>query len=554
MLWTPGRIKLSYSLIGLFLIATTLLGVMLLVNNYHFIEQLVKQTTYRNLALVSDKQLDFINVWIQERQRDMINLADSRVVRSRNRLGMENLFKEFHQRSGEYEGIAFAGLDGKTLTDTVGMPGLDVHEQPYFRKGLEGREFVSDVLISPASGKPVIIFSAPVWSEGNIVGVVQGSVRLNRLNEIMSFTHEHRALKTYLVNKEGYMITESWHREKLSSNGRIKDTAVLELELQTAGIRQALLGKTITGEFTDYMGEQVLGAYRWLPDRQWVLVAELNRAEIMGSVKEYQSSAVWASLAVIFLGFIPIGVVFAFSITGPITRLRNMVNVISQGNWDQRVRVESFQEIAALAETFNQMAEKIEKSEEEIQAKQAELLEKNRLLEQLATTDPLTQVYNRRYILGRLPSELAHAVRYGEKLSTIMIDLDHFKKVNDTYGHSVGDQALLGVVEVINQTIRKADIMGRWGGEEFIVICPNTGREAAAALAERIRQRVEEAEFTTAEGIRIPLSISMGVAEFCLKFPEVFQDTEDMIIRADKALYKAKNSGRNKVVMDTEGG
>lgn len=552
MLWEQGRLKLSYSLIGLFFIATTLLGVMLLASNYHFIEQLVKQTTYRNLTLVSDKQLDFINVWTQERQWDIANLADSRIVRSQNRLGMENLFKEFQRRSDEYEGIAFVGSDGKTLVDTVGMPGLDVRDRTYFRKGLEGKEFVSDVLLSPASGKPVIIFSAPVWSDGDVIGIVQGSVRLNRLNEIMSFVHEYRTLETYLVNKAGYMITESSHREELINTGKIKDTAVLNLELQTAGVKQALLGKNVTGEFTDYKGDRVLGAYRWLPDRQWVLVAELNRDEVMRSVKEYQRSAVWASLAVIFLGFIPIGTVFAFSITGPITRLRNMVNVISQGNWDQRLQVESFQEIAALAETFNRMAEKIEKSEEEIQAKQAELLEKNRLLEQLATTDPLTQVYNRRYILGRLPSELAHAMRYGEKLSTIMIDLDHFKQVNDTYGHSVGDQALLGVVEVINQTIRKADFMGRWGGEEFIVICPNTGREAAAALAERIRQRVEEAEFTTAEGIRIPLSLSMGVAEFCHKFPEIFQDTDDMIIRADKALYKAKKSGRNKVVMDTE--
>jgi diguanylate cyclase (GGDEF)-like protein len=300
------------------------------------------------------------------------------------------------------------------------------------------------------------------------------------------------------------------------------------------------------------MGSPVFGAYRWLPDRQWVLVAELHRDQVMAAVKEYEKSAVMASAAVIFLGFIPIGVVFAISITGPITKLRKMVKIISQGNWHQRVQVESFQEIAALAETFNQMADKIKKSELEIQVKQLELQEKNRLLEKLATTDPLTYVYNRRFILERLPNEMAQASRYGEQLSTIMLDLDHFKRVNDTYGHSIGDQALLGVVEAINLTIRKADIMGRWGGEEFIIICPNTGKAAAAALAERIRQRVEEVDFVTNEGAQISLSVSIGVAEFYPKTSESKLNSDDMIIRADKALYQAKNSGRNKVVVDME--
>jgi PleD family two-component response regulator len=136
-----------------------------------------------------------------------------------------------------------------------------------------------------------------------------------------------------------------------------------------------------------------------------------------------------------------------------------MINSVAQGNWKERVNVGwSFREIAKLAEAINLMAEKIEMTEDEIKAKQDELIEKNRMLEQLAITDHLTQVYNRRYILSRLQTELAHASRYGEQLTTIMIDLDYFKKVNDSFGHNVGDQALLGVVEVIQEIIRKADM------------------------------------------------------------------------------------------------
>lgn len=552
MFWKQSRLKISYSIIVLFLLSTTLLGVMLLVNNYHFVEQLVKSDAYRDLTQISDKQLDFLNAWLQERQRDVGTLADTTVVRSLNLRKIEDHFQEFYRRSTEFEGLVLVGVNGKTTVDTSGMPGLDVSDQPYFSNGLKGKQFVSDATTSPTSGKPVIIISAPIMANGQVIGVLKGTVYLDRVNKIMTYNNKDQNLDTYLVNKESYMLTESKYRAELIKTGQIKHTAVLNLALRTVGVRQAITGKIIAGEFNNYMGSPVLGSYRWLPDRQWVLVAELHRDQVMAAVKEYEKSAVLASVAVIFLGFIPIGVVFAISITGPITKLRKMVNVISQGNWHQRVQVESFQEIAALAETFNQMADKIEKSEAEIQVKQLELLEKNRLLEKLATTDPLTHVYNRRFILERLPNEMAQASRYGEQLSTIMLDLDYFKRVNDTYGHSIGDQALLGVVEAINLTIRKADIMGRWGGEEFIIICPNTGKDAAVALAERIRQQVEEVDFVTTEGAQIPLTVSIGVAEFYPKNSKSNLNSDDMVNRADKALYQAKNSGRNKVVVDME--
>ncbi|MFZ3171395.1 MAG: diguanylate cyclase [Carboxydocellales bacterium] len=552
MFWKQSRLKISYSIIVLFLLSTTLLGVMLLVNNYHFVEQLVKSNAYHDLTQLSDQQLDYLNAWLQERQREVGTLADTTVVRSLNLRKIEGHFQEFYRRSAEFEGLVLVGVNGKTTVDTSGMPGLDVSDQPYFLNGLKGKQFVSDATTSPTSGKPVIILAAPIMANGQIIGVLKGTVYLDRLNKIMTYNNNNQNPDTYLVNKESYMLTESKYRAELIKTGQIKHTAVLNLALRTVGVRQAITGKIITGEFNNYMGSPVLGAYRWLPDRQWVLVAEIHREQVMAAVQEYEKSAVLASAAVIFLGFIPIGVVFAFSITGPITKLRKMVNVISQGNWHQRVQVESFQEIAALAETFNQMADKIEKSEAEIQVKQLELLEKNRLLEKLATTDPLTHVYNRRFILERLPNEMAQASRYGEQLSTIMLDLDHFKRVNDTYGHSIGDQALLEVVEAINLTIRKADIMGRWGGEEFIIICPNTGKAAAVALAERIRQRVEEVDFVTNEGAQIPLTVSIGVAEYYPKNSKSYLSSDDMINRADKALYQAKNSGRNKVVVDME--
>lgn len=551
MLVKKERLKLGYSLIGLFLLASSLLSLMLSASYYQFAVNMAENITYRNLNLVAQKQTESIEFWLHELQADVASLADTWAFTQDNPDKVVKLLQEFKQRNDDLEEISFVNSEGTILADSTGKSETKSAYWEYFRSALAGHEVTTDVLTSPTSGTPVIIIAAPAKVHGKIVGVLVAQARTTRLNDIMRMG-EGYSLDTYLVNRKGQMITESRFRQVLIHSKQIKNSTVLAFSPQTPGIKQAITGKNLSGEYTNYMGRASLGVYRWLPQYNWVLAAEMNKDDVMRAITTQQKSIVWATVAVILLGFIPVWVIYSLSITGPITRLRSMVDVVSQGHWNQRVRVESFQELASLAEAFNRMADKIEKSENEIQAKQSELLEKNRLLEQLAITDPLTLVYNRRYILGRLPSELAHAVRYQEHLATIMIDLDYFKQVNDTYGHNVGDQALLGVVEVIKQAIRKADILGRWGGEEFVVICPNTNGREAAALAERIRQMVQEVEFSTDDGVRIYLSLSLGVAEFRHLGQDLLQDAENMMIRADRALYKAKNLGRNKVAVDEE--
>ncbi len=546
MYWKNSRIKLSYSFIGLFLIATVLLGLMLFTSHYHLVEKVLKETSYRNQSVITQKQLEFINSWYSERKKDMVTLVDTRVVYTLNKSGMAGLFENFTKKNPEYERIAFVGLNGKIEVNSKWKNGISLKDRDYFKAGLEGQYFISQPFQSTLTGKPIIIFTEPVKANERVVGVMLGVVNLDTLNDIMIDNHSY--LDTYLVNMEGYLITNPKYSKQ------IQGYKTLQTKVLSEGVKKAMVSKYDTGEYQNYAGDTVLGSYRLIPEYKWIMVAEINNSDVLQSVQDNQRDIAGLTFAVILAGVIPIGIFFSYLITKPVKKLTNMVNNVSRGKWDQRVKVWwSFREIATLAEAINRMAEIIEKNEEEIQANHEELLEKNRLLEQLAITDHLTQVYNRRYILGRMPSELAHANRYGEQITTIMLDLDYFKKVNDTFGHNVGDQALLGVVEVIKQTIRKADILGRWGGEEFILICPNTGLQAAVALAERIRTKVEEVEFTTPDGVRLYLSLSMGVSAFCHLYPTFEQDIEDMIIRADKALYKAKHLGRNRVEVDEQG-
>ncbi len=173
---------------------------------------------------------------------------------------------------------------------------------------------------------------------------------------------------------------------------------------------------------------------------------------------------------------------------------------------------------------------------------QDELARLNAELETLATTDRLTGVFNRRKFDELLTHEMVRAKRYGMPLSLIMFDIDHFKLVNDTYGHQVGDEVLQGLALLVAGHVRESDSLARWGGEEFMVMATNSELEDAARLAEKLRELIAQADFGSAGQI----TCSFGVARYASPETE-----EQFTYRADAALYRAKAGGRNRVEVDT---
>lgn len=172
----------------------------------------------------------------------------------------------------------------------------------------------------------------------------------------------------------------------------------------------------------------------------------------------------------------------------------------------------------------------------------AELQEKNAILEKLSTTDSLTGLRNRRWVADVLTLEVLRATRYGTPLSILMADLDHFKRINDEHGHLAGDAVLVHVAEIVLALLRSTDVAGRYGGEELIVLLPQTDVDGAAALAERIRVAVESSPCESGEGERLPVTVSIGVTRL-----ERGEDARRVVARADAALYEAKGAGRNRV-------
>jgi diguanylate cyclase (GGDEF)-like protein len=162
-------------------------------------------------------------------------------------------------------------------------------------------------------------------------------------------------------------------------------------------------------------------------------------------------------------------------------------------------------------------------------------------LEQLATTDSLTGLYNRRHFLTALEAEWSRFQRYYRAVSVLMVDIDHFKSVNDRYGHAVGDEAIRAVAEACLQGKRKSDVVGRVGGEEFAVLLPETSLSRARLVAERIRKRIA-ARALTAHAVNFHITASIGVAEASVSMPEM----DALVKAADQALYAAKAQGRNR--------
>jgi diguanylate cyclase (GGDEF)-like protein len=209
---------------------------------------------------------------------------------------------------------------------------------------------------------------------------------------------------------------------------------------------------------------------------------------------------------------------------------------------------ENQQLIASLSAKNQALLEMNRELEAKIHERTHELAEANTRLAQLAVTDGLTGLYNHRHLHERLALEVERSQRSGLPLSLLMLDVDHFKQFNDTFGHPAGDEVLRQLARVLNDTRRANDVVARYGGEEFAVILVDTAKFTAAKVAERVRERVSLHDFSDAAQRAGKISVSVGVATY----PDDGADAEALVRAADTALYAAKRAGRNRVVLATD--
>lgn len=200
-----------------------------------------------------------------------------------------------------------------------------------------------------------------------------------------------------------------------------------------------------------------------------------------------------------------------------------------------------FQQIEVLARITTHIV--LRKQKQQLEKVQRELITQKKLLEEISITDELTGLHNRRYLNSVLEHEFQRSARHSSELTCLLFDLDHFKQVNDNYGHEFGDNVLRAFGNILKTSLRKGDFAFRFGGEEFLILLPLTNLKGAQQAAEKIRLRTEAANNT---GINLSITVSVGISS--LKDHAV-KSCDDLINFADRALYKAKDNGRNQVVV-----
>lgn len=288
-----------------------------------------------------------------------------------------------------------------------------------------------------------------------------------------------------------------------------------------------------THNYTDEDRGKMLGALISLPELSWAIFIQQPYDTVYWSLGRMRRLSIFVgALSLCF------AVLLAFLISRYITRsiakLTHGVRQVANRNFTFKVDIHSRNEIGELASTFNQMVDQLNSHRKDLEEKQKEL-------EILARTDALTGLNNHRHFMDQLSREIKEAVRQSSPLSVMILDLDDFKRVNDTYGHPIGDRVLSTIAELIKKHVRSTDITARYGGDEFCVALPNTTAPGARGLAKKLCEEIAEVVFSDDGEAVFHITCSIGLAQF-------HKDMKNSLVIlkfADQALYKAKSAGRN---------
>jgi diguanylate cyclase (GGDEF)-like protein len=336
---------------------------------------------------------------------------------------------------------------------------------------------------------------------------------------------------TYIATEDGGLVSSSTG----SSAGMLRS----RIDRDALKLLTARPGATV--QFTDYEGVQVAGVLASMSRFHWVVLAEEPLAEAYRQVNHLRNVTILV-LAALLLVVGTIAYLLGQLIVRPVTRLSAGAAKVAAGDLSVDLPVLGGGEVSYLTAVFNDMVTRLRESREALDAINETLRVKNEELQRLSLTDGLTGLDNRRQLMQTLGAEVERSRRHGHDFAVVMLDVDHFKRYNDTHGHLAGDDVLTRVGGILRECTRGVDCSARYGGEEFVLVLPETGVDRASEVAERIRARLSKETFANGR-----VTLSAGVAQF----PRDGETPESVLSSADAALYRAKDEGRDRVVQAT---
>lgn len=310
-------------------------------------------------------------------------------------------------------------------------------------------------------------------------------------------------------------------------------------------------GAGVLSDYSDAAGRAVVGLATPLGRTGWFLAVETEHARAFAPAIAFTRTIFILDVCIVLL-FSVLAYKVTVAIMQPIHALSSGAQRILDGHVDHQIPLPAIHddELGLLTHTFNAMMQKLRSNQIEIERDRIRLAEKNdelqsanEVLSQLSITDGLTKLHNHRYFQDHLTREIKRVSRTNTPLSLILLDIDDFKQLNDTYGHAAGDEVLISLAAIMNESARESDLIARYGGEEFVILMPNTDLAGAVHLAEKIRMAVESTRLIIGDRMKpTDVTISLGVALFKGNRREFFAE-------ADRALYRAKAAGKNCVII-----
>ncbi len=417
---------------------------------------------------------------------------------------------------------------GRVIASSVRMP-----TQVAIPKNWPQNALVQGVVVLPPHwdrkyGTAKFSVVVPISSyDDPVLGAVIATLDMHTMKSALKDAEELAKGEVLLLDEDGRVL--------LTSNAAESKRMFLGLEpLQHL---QERLGKVAS--FQGFNQREVIGlAYlsKMLPV---IVVAERDRVEVYADWVR-QRDLFLALVSVLIVIVAAVAIRMGRSIVVPLENLVDATKQIAKGDFGVSLVATQKDELGLLTQTFNQMTEKLRQNETEILAANQAMQRKNQLLETLSITDGLTGLYNRNKLNLIISDQLARFERSKRPFSVVMIDVDHFKQLNDRLGHIAGDEILIAVARVFVNAIRNVDFAARYGGDEFIVILVETTADEALNTAERIRSQIVDIYCSTIYK-SVEVTLSMGVVQ------SESSDTTPTILlsRVDEALYEAKRAGRN---------